>query len=87
MENTKIHTITVETLYRDVKLAEYIYKEQRIKVDQPGWYPKRDDYTDDDGILSQEDMAATDYALAIMKERHEKYLAEQNQELDNIAFA
>ena len=87
MENTKIHPITGETLYRDIKPAEYTYKEQRITVEQPGWYPKRDDYTDDDVILSQDDMAATDYALAIMKERHAKYLAEQNQEVDNIAFA
>ena len=87
MENTMIHPITGEILYRDVKPAEYTYKEQRITVDQPGWYPKRDDYTDDDVILSQDDMAATDYALAIMKERHEKYLAEQNQEFGNVAFA
>ncbi|MBR4153396.1 MAG: hypothetical protein IKT98_10615 [Selenomonadaceae bacterium] len=87
MENTKIHHITGEILYRDVKQAEYTYKEKRITVDQPGWYPKRDDYTDDDVILSQDDMAATDYALEIMKERHERYLAEQNQELGNVAFA
>ena len=87
MENTKIHPITGEILYRDVKSAEYTYKEQRITVDQPGWYPKRDDYTDDDVILTQEDMAATRNALAIMKERHKKYLEEQSFEIGKIAFA
>ena len=87
MENTMIHPITGETLYRDVRPAEYTYKEQRITVEQPGWYPKRDDYTGDDVILSQEDMAATDYVLDIMKERHERYLTEQNQEFGNVAFA
>ena len=83
----KIHPITGEILYRAVKPAEYTYKEQRITVDQPGWYPKRDDYTDDDVILTQEDMVATRHALAIMKERHKKYLKEQNLEIENIAFA
>ena len=87
MKETKIHPITGEILYRNVKPAEYTYKEQRITVDQPGWYPKRDDYTGDDVILSQEDARATDYVLDIMKERHKKYLAEQNQEIGNVAFA
>ena len=87
MKETKIHPITGEILYRNVKPAEYTYKEQRITVDQPGWYPKRDNYTDDDVILTQEDMAATDYALDIMKARHQKYLEEQNSELGNLSFA
>jgi len=87
MKETKIHPITGEILYRNVKPAEYTYKEQKITVEQPGWYPQREDYTDDDVILSQEDARATDYALDIMKERHKKYLAEQNHEIENIAFA
>ena len=87
MENTKIHPITGEILYRAVKPAEYTYKEQRITVDQPGWYPQREDYTDDDVILTQEDARATDYALYIMKERHKRYLEEQNVEIGKAALA
>ena len=87
MKDTILHPITGEILYRDVKTAEYTYKEQRITVEQPGWYPKREDYTEDDVILSQEDISATDYVLDIMKERHKKYLAEQNQEIGNMALA
>ena len=87
MKDTILHPITGEILYRNVKPAEYTYKEQKITVEQPGWYPKREDYTGDDVILSQEDARATDYVLDIMKERHERYLAEKNQEISNIAFA
>ena len=87
MNETKIHPITGEILYRSIKPAEYTYKEQKIVVDQPGWYPKRENYTDDDVILTQEDARATDYALYIMKERHKKYLEEQNKEIANVALA
>ena len=87
MKETILHPITGEILYRNVKHAEYTYKEQKITVEQPGWYPQREDYTGDDVILSQEDARATDYVLDIMKERHERYLAKQNQEIGNIAFA
>lgn len=85
MENTMIHPETGKTLYRDVRKIEYRYKEQRIIVDQPGWYPL--DKNDNDGILSHEDARATDYALDIMKERHQRYLEEQNAEIGNVAFA
>ena len=85
MEDIRIHPETGKILYRDVRPVEYTYKEQRIVVDQPGWFPL--DKDDDDGILSQDDMEATDYALEIMKERHAKYLAEQNIELGNKALA
>ena len=84
MENTMIHQITGETLYRDIKPAEYTYKEQKIIVDQPAWYSAD---SDEDAILCREDMKVASKALAIMKERHEKYLEEQNQELGNVAFA
>lgn len=87
MNETKIHPITGEILYRSIKPAEYTYKEQKIVVDQPGWYPKRENYTDDDVILTQEDACATDYALYIMKERHKKFLEEQNKEIGNVALA
>ena len=87
MKETILHPITGEILYRDVRPAEYTYKEQRITVDQPGWYPQREDYTDDDVILTKEDARATDYVLNIMKERHKRYLAEQNQEIGNVALA
>ena len=84
MKETILHPITGKILRRDIRPMEYTYKEQRIVVDQPGWYSEDDD---EDAIFSQEDMAATDYVLDIMKERHKKYLAEQNQEIGNMAFA
>ena len=84
MKETILHPITGKILRRDIRPMEYTYKEQRIVVDQPGWYSEDDD---EDAIFSQEDMAATDYVLDIMKERHKKYLAEQNQEIGNISFA
>lgn len=85
MKNTIIHPETGKILYRDVRPVEYTYKEQRIVVDQPGWFPL--DKNDDNGILSQEDVRVTDYVLDTMKERHKRYLAEQNQEFGNMAFA
>lgn len=85
MKETITHPITGETLYRDVRKIELTYKEQKIIVNQPGWYPKNGN--DDEGILSQEDFAATDYALYIMKERHRKYLEEQQTDIGNLSFA
>ena len=84
MKETILHPITGKILRRDVRPMEYTYKEQRIVVDQPGWYSDDDD---EDAIFSQDDMAATDYVLDIMKERHKRYLAEQNQEIGNVALA
>ena len=84
MEETMIHPETGKLLRRDIRPAEYRYKEQKMVVEQPGWYSED---SDEDAILSQEDMAASDYALLIMKERHAKYLAEQNQEVGNMALA
>lgn len=77
---TIVHPITGETLYRDVRPIEYTYKGESITVDQPGWYPK--DGRDDDGILSQEDSRATDYALHILKARHQQKLQANELELD-----
>ena len=84
MKETKIHPITGKILRRDVRPMEYTYKEQKIVVEQPGWYSEDDD---EDAILSQDDMTAGDYALLIMKERHKRYLAEQNQKIGNVALA
>ena len=84
MEEKILHPITGKILRRDVRPMEYTYKEQKIVVEQPGWYSEDDD---EDAILSQDDMAAGDYALLIMKERHKRYLAEQNKEIDNVALA
>ena len=81
---TMIHPETGALLRRDIRPMEYTYKEQKFVVEQPGWYP---DDNDDDAIFSQEDMAAGDYALLIMKERHKLYLAEQNQQFGNFALA
>ena len=81
---TKIHPITGKILRRDVRPMEYTYKEQRIVVEQPGWYSEDND---EDAILTQDDMAAGDYALLIMKERHKKYLVEQKTKLDDVASA
>ena len=83
-DETIIHPITGEILYRDVRPIELTYKGESIIVDQPGWYPK--DGNDDDGILSQEDMAATDYALEILKARYQA--AHENKlQIDNAALA
>ena len=84
MKETKIHPITGKILRRDVRPMEYTYKEQKIVVEQPGWYSEDDD---EEEILSQDDMTAGDYALLIMKERHKRYLAEQNQKIGNVALA
>ena len=84
MEEKILHPITGKILRRDVRPMEYTYKEQKIVVEQPGWYSEDDD---EDAILSQDDMAAGDYALLIMKERHKSYLAEQNQDIGNVALA
>lgn len=67
LEETIIHPETGETLYRDVRPVEYIYKGESIIVDQPGWYPKGGN--DDDAILCREDMYVADEALRILKDR------------------
>lgn len=81
LEQTIIHPITGETLYRDIRPVELTYKGESITVNQPGWYPQNG--RDDDGILSQEDMAATDYALDILKARHRQKLQANNLEPDD----
>lgn len=85
MENTMVHPETGKILYRDIRPIEYRYKEQRITVNQPGWYPP--DKDDDDGVFSQDDMDVSDIALAIMKERHQKFLEKQNMEFGQVSFA
>ena len=84
MEEKILHPITGKILRRDVRPMEYTYKEQKITVEQPGWYS---DDSDEDAIFSQDDMTAGDYALLVMKERHKRYLAEQNTKLDDVASA
>ena len=66
--NTRIHPLTGEVLHRDIRPIEYTYKGEKIIFDTPGWFPK----DSDDGILSQEDMAISDEALEILKERAAK---------------
>ena len=85
MEEIMIHPETGKILYRNVRPIEYTYKEQRITVDQPGWFPA--DKNDEDGILSQEDARVAGNAVRIMKARHQKYLEEQNSEHGNLSFA
>lgn len=85
MEEKMIHPETGETLYRDVRPIEYTYKEQRIIVNQPGWFPLN--VNDDDGILSQEDMKVASEGLRIMKERHKKFLEEKNLALGKLSIA
>ena len=84
MEETMIHPETGEILRRDVRPAEYTYKEQRIVVNQPGWYPADND---EDAILCRQDMKVASEALKIMKTRHQKFLEEQSHELGDFAFA
>ena len=80
---TRIHPETGEILRRDVRPIEYTYKEQKIIVNQPGWYPAEGD----DGILSQEDMEVSDNALRIMKARHQMFLQENDSALGELSFA
>lgn len=71
MENeTRIHPETGEILRRDIRPIEFSYKDERIFVDMPGWYPAEGD----DGIFTHEDMEVSDQALRILKSRHEKKL-------------
>ncbi len=63
--NTRIHPLTGEVLHRDIRPIEYTYKGEKIIFDTPGWFPA----DNDEGILSQEDMAVSDEALEILKER------------------
>lgn len=76
IEQTMIHPETGETLYRDIRPVEYTYKGESIIIKQPGWYPKNGN--DDDGILSHEDMKASDEALRILKARHQESSREKN---------
>ena len=79
----KIHPETGEVLHRDVRPIEYTYKEQKIIVDQPGWYPTEGD----EGIFNRQDMKVASKALEIMRERHQRYLKENNFEVGDVAFA
>ena len=79
----KIHPETGEILHRDIRSIEYTYKEQKIIVDQPGWYPAKGD----EGIFNRQDMKVASNALKIMKERHQQYLAEKNFGFSNLSFA
>lgn len=63
--NTMIHPLTGKILRRDIRPIEYTYKGETIIFDTPGWYPA----DNDDGILSQEDMAISDEALEILKKK------------------
>ena len=83
IEETMIHPETGKILYRDIRSIEYTYKNQKMTVDQPGWFPL--DKSDDDGVLSQEDAKVTDYVLKILKARAKA--KENNFALGNIAFA
>ena len=77
---TKIHPETGEILHGDVRPVEYSYKEQKIVVDQPGWYPAEGD----EGIFNRQDMKVASKALEIMKARHQRYLEENH--LENAAL-
>ena len=85
IEETIIHPETGETLYRDVRPMEFIFRGEKIVVDQPGWYPK--DGNDDDGILSQEDMKVSGNVLRALKARYQQKLQKNNFELGNVSYA
>lgn len=79
----KIHPETGEILHRDIRPVEYTYKEQKITVDQPGWYPPEGN----EGIFNRQDMKVASNALKIMKQRHQKYLEENYSAFGNLSFA
>lgn len=68
------------------RYPEEVYNLVGIRTNYNMW--KRDEFFAKSETTGKEiSLAATDYVLDIMKERHEKYLAEQNQEFGNIALA
>jgi HTH-type transcriptional regulator/antitoxin MqsA len=62
MENM-MHPETGEILHRDIRPIEFTYKDEKIIVEMPGWYPENNN----DGIFTQEDMKVSDEALKYLK--------------------
>lgn len=79
----KIHPETGKILHRDIRPVEYQYKNEKIIVDMPGWYP--DD--DSDAIFTREDMKIYGNAIRILKARHAEKMDKNNFSSANIAFA
>ena len=78
-DETMIHPETGELLHRDVRAIDFTYKDEKIIVNMPGWYPAEGD----DGIFSHEDMKIAGQALRTLKARHEESLAKNNFNIDN----
>ena len=84
MNETIIHPITGEILYRDVRPMEFTFRGEKITFNQPGWYPKNGN--DEDGILSQEDMKVGGDILRQLKANYQD-VNENNIQLGEISFA
>ena len=76
---TMIHPETRELLHRDVRAIDFTYKDEKIIVNMPGWYPAEGD----DGIFSHEDMKIAGQALRTLKARHAESLAKNNFNINN----
>ena len=85
MNETMIHPETGEILYRDVREIEFSYKNEKITMAMPGWYPKNGN--SDDGIFSMDDMAVHDKAIRLMKARHQQKLQEKAFGVGNLSLA
>ena len=59
MNETIIHPITGETLYRDVRPMEFTFRGETITVNMPGWYPAGDG----DAIFTHEDLQVSERVL------------------------
>jgi HTH-type transcriptional regulator/antitoxin MqsA len=64
---TMVSPETGATLVRDVRPLTVTYRGESVTVDAPGYYPAEGD--SDDGVLIGDDLAVTDAALRILKER------------------
>ena len=76
---TMIHPETRELLHRDVRAINFTYKDEKIIVNMPGWYPAEGD----DGIFSHEDMKIAGQALRTLKARHEESLKKESFQVTN----
>ena len=78
-----IHPESGEILHRDTRKIEYRYKNEKIIVEQTGWYPDEGD----DGILDSEDMKVWGDAVRTLKARYAEKISQNNISAENLAFA
>ena len=65
LPETMVAPETGQTLTRGVRPFEVVYKDERVTVDLPGYYPEGQG----DGVVVGDDMRVVDEALRALKER------------------